>query len=83
MFSRIFFKVLSESKQIAYLKEHGVALGTRVKNGRKVYLYLLNNFCVEVLFNQDSDQLDAEKITTFPSLKEFNNYLEKEFKTSF
>jgi hypothetical protein len=79
----MFFKFLSESKQVAYLKENGVALGTRLKNDRKAYLYLLNNFCVEVLFNKDNDQLEPEKVTTFPSLKDFNNYLEKEFKASF
>jgi hypothetical protein len=83
MFNRMFFKFLSESKQVAHVKEHGVALGTRVKNGRKAYLYMLNNFCVEVLFNMDNDQLEPEKVTTFPSLKDFNNYLEKEFKASF
>ena len=83
MFRRMLFKFLSESKQVSYLKEHGVALGTRVKNGRKAYLYLLNSFCVEVLFSNDNDQLDPEQVTTFPSLEDFNNYLEKEFKTSF
>jgi hypothetical protein len=79
----MFFKFLSESKQAAYLKEHGVTLGTRVKDGRKAYLYLFNNFCAEVFYTMDNDQLEPEKVTTFPSLKDFNNYLEKEFKTSF
>lgn len=58
-------------------------LGTRMKNGRKAYLYMLRDFCAEVIFQQDNEFLLAEQITTFPSVKEFNNYLEQEFKASY
>jgi hypothetical protein len=83
MFGRLFFKFLSESKQVTYLQENGTMLGTRIKNGRKAYLYMLRDFCAEVIFQHDDAQFNAEKITTFPSVKEFNNYLEQEFKASF
>lgn len=79
----MFFRLLSESKKVAYLHEQGTILGTRIKNGRKAYLYMLKDFCVEVIFKQDNAELSPEKVTTFDSVKEFNNYLEKEFRTAF
>jgi hypothetical protein len=83
MLSRLIFRFFSERKQIEYLKENGVALGTRLKNNRKTYLYLVNDFCVEVFYKLDNDQLDAERIITFPTVKDFNNYLESEFKATY
>ena len=83
MFGRMIFKFLSESKQITYLREKGTVLGTRLKNGRKAYLYMLTDFCVEVIFQQDNQELLPERVTTFSNVKEFNSYLEREFKTSF
>jgi hypothetical protein len=83
MIGRMFFKFLSESKKVAYLHEQGTILGTRIKNGRKAYLYMLKDFCVEVIFKHDNVELSPEKVTTFDSVKEFNSYLEKEFKTAF
>ena len=83
MIGRMFFKFLSESKQVAYLHENGTVLGTRIKNGRKAYLYMIKDFCVEVIFQHDNQELNPETVTTFSSVKEFNSYLEKEFKTAF
>lgn len=83
MVGRIFFKFLSESKQISYLRENGTMLGTRIKNGRKAYLYMLRDFCAEVIFKNDNEFQEAERIKTFPSVREFNNYLEQEFKASY
>jgi hypothetical protein len=83
MFGRMLFKYLSENQQIARLKEKGTILGTRLKNGRKAYLYILTDFCVEVIFQNDNEELNPEKVTTFASVQEFNSYLEKEFRASF
>jgi hypothetical protein len=83
MIGRMFFKFLSESKQIAYLQEKGTVLGTRIKNGRKAYMYMLTDFCVEVIFQQDNQDLSPERVTTFSNVREFNSYLEREFKTTF
>lgn len=82
MIGRMFFKFLSESKQVAYLQEKGTVLGTRLKNGRKAYLYMLKDFCVEVIFQHDNEDMSPERVTTFANVKEFNNYLEQEFRTS-
>ena len=83
MIGRMFFKFLSESKQMAYLQEKGTVLGTRIKNGRKAYMYMIADFCVEVIFQQDNQDLSPERVTTFSNVREFNNYLEREFKTTF
>jgi hypothetical protein len=83
MFGRLVFKALSESKKIAYLKEQGTILGTRLKNGRKAYLYIIKDFCVEVIFRNDNSEMQPEKVTTFANVKEFNSYLEREFRASF
>jgi len=83
MIGRMFFRLLSESKKVAYLHEQGTMLGTRLKNGRKAYLYMLKDFCVEVIFKQDNIDLSPEKVTTFDNVKEFNSYLEREFRAAF
>lgn len=83
MIGRTIFNFLSRSQKIAYLQEKGIALGTRIKNGRKAYLYMIKDFCVEVIFQHDNEEMNFEKITTFPSVKEFNNYLEREFRAAF
>lgn len=83
MIRRMFFSLLSESKKVDYLHEQGTMLGTRSKNGRKAYLYMLKDFCVEVIFKQDNSEMTPEKVTTFSSVQEFNSYLEREFKAAF
>jgi hypothetical protein len=83
MLPGIVFRFLSAAKQVEYARENGVTLGTRMKDGRKAYLYMIKNLCIEVLFKEDNDQLEPEKVTTFGSVKKFNNYLEKEFRTTF
>lgn len=83
MIGRMFFRLLSSSKKIAYLQEKGTVLGTRLKNGRKAYLYMIKDFCVEVIFRQDNDEMTPERVTTFSSVREFNTYLEREFKAAF
>ena len=58
-------------------------LGTRNKEGRKVYIYMLTNLFVEVIFRNDNTEDPAENIHTINGLKSLNDYLEKEFRASF
>ena len=58
-------------------------LGTRIKNGRKVFMYLLPNRFVEIIFQNDSTESAAEALTVMEGLGGLNDYLEKEFKTNF
>ena len=58
-------------------------LGTRLRMGRKVYLYMLKDFFVEVVFQNDNLDSHPETLETFSNLDNLNVYLEKEFRTAF
>lgn len=83
MFYKLIFKNLSESGKLRFLREHGVSLGVRMRENRKVFIYMVKDFFVEVLYQHDNSEGDAEKLNVFDSLKGLNSYLEKEFKTAF
>ncbi len=53
MFFRFFFNRLSVKKQVQTLKKRGTFLGTREKDSRKVYIYMLTNLFVEVIYKID------------------------------
>ena len=77
------FKYFSLTKQLVYLREHGVMLGSRMRNDRKVFLYMVKSTFVEVMYKNDSIEKEAERLEVFNNLNHLNQYLEKEFKTSF
>lgn len=83
MLSQFFFTHMSVQKQAAHLRKKGVLLGTRIKEGRTVYIYMLTKIFVEVIFKNDNAEDVAERIHTLTGLKSLNDYLEKEFRTSF
>ena len=74
---------MSGVKQVSFLKKKGILLGTRIKDGRKIYIYMLRDLFVEVMFKSDNLEEAPEKINMLNGLKNLNNYLEKEFKTTF
>ncbi len=77
------FRYFSESKKIDYLREQGIMLGSRIRQGRKVYLYMLRDFFVEVIYQNDNIDLTPEQLMTFSSLTNLNSYLEKDFRQTF
>ncbi|MFZ5999315.1 MAG: hypothetical protein ACOYW3_02320 [Bacteroidota bacterium] len=83
MWLKLMFRYYSESKKVEYLRENGIMLGTRQRNNRKVYLYMVKDFFVEVTYQNDDIDLQPEKIESFSSLDNLNAYLEKEFRTAF
>ena len=83
MLLKFFFNQLSMQTQSNYLQKRGILLGTRSKNGRTVYIYMLTNLFVEVLFRNDNAEEQPEKLVVLSGLKNLNDYLEREFKTSF
>jgi hypothetical protein len=83
MFFRFLFRRLSSKRQAETLKRKGTFLGTRVKNEREVYIYMLTNLFVEVIYKNDDPANDPEQVRTLVGLKKLNAYLEREFKTSF
>lgn len=58
-------------------------MGTRLKNGRKIYIYMLNDLFIEVIYKGDNADEQPEKLNMLRGLNSLNDYLEKEFKTSF
>lgn len=83
MFFRFFFNRLSLKKQVETLKRRGTFLGTREKDSRKVYIYMLTNLFVEVIYRNDDVENEPEQTRTLAGLKRLNAYLETEFKSSF
>jgi len=83
MFFKLVFKYFSTAKKMDVLREEGVMLGSRVRGGRKVYLYMLKDFFVEVVYQGDNLDLEGERVETFSNLDNLNSYLEKEFRAAF
>lgn len=74
---------MSLQKQVNFLKKRGIMLGTRLKDGRRIYIYMLRDLFVEVLFKNDNVNDNAERLNMLEGLNSLNEYLEKEFKASF
>jgi len=77
------FRYFSLTKQLEYLREHGVMLGSRMRNNRKVFLYMVKSTFVEVMYKNDSIEKEAERLEVFSNLNQLNQYLESEFKATF
>lgn len=81
MIFKFIFKCLSESRKINYVKANGILLGTRMRNNRKVFIYMVKDFFVELIHKNDNNN-EAEYLNTFTSLRGLNAYLENEFKAA-
>ena len=77
------FGYFSESTKIDYLRKQGIILGTRIRQGRRVYLYMLRDFFVEVMYQNDNIDMTPERVKTFTSINNLNSYLEKDFRSTF
>ena len=55
------FEGFSREKLIRMVREEGTLIGERVRNGRKIYTYLLRDFFVQVVFRKDDplEEVDA------------------------
>lgn len=80
MFLELFFSRLSLAKQADIMKRRGVVIGTRNKNGRLGYLYMLNNLFAEVFYENDNPLLAVENVVVLNGLKNLNRYLESELR---
>lgn len=83
MLLQFFFNQLPSYKQIEYLKKRGILLGTRTKDSRKIFVYMLTDLFVEVLYKNDNTEERPEKLTTLNGLKNLNDYLERDFRRNF
>lgn len=83
MLFKNFFSGLSEKKIITLLRESGSLIGSRDHAGRIIYIYLIKDFFVQVMFRKDDPIEEVEYIQTFSDIQKLNSHLEHEFKTSF
>ena len=83
MFFQFIFRQLSAENQVSYLQKNGVSLGSRAKNGRRIYVYMMRNLFVEVMYENDDVNNTPERVNLMRGLKNLNAYLEKEFRASF
>ena len=52
-------------------------LGTRMKDGRKIYIYMLRDLFVEVTYKNDNVDESPEKLNMLNGLKYLNSYLDR------
>jgi hypothetical protein len=83
MLLKFIFKQFSINRQVNFLKKKAIVLGTRMKDGRRIHIYMFRNLFVEVIYKNDNADDQPEKVNMMTGLKSLNSYLEKEFKASF
>jgi len=83
MIHKFFFSRLSLENKVKYLHKKGVTLGSRVKNGRHIYIYMVRNLFVEVVYKDDTTYSKPEKVNMVHGLENLNQYLESDFKSRF
>jgi hypothetical protein len=83
MLLKFIFKQFSINRQVEFLKKKAIVLGTRMKDGRRIHIYMFRNLFVEVIYKNDNTDDQPEKVNMLTGLKSLNSYLEKEFKASF
>jgi hypothetical protein len=83
MLHKFFFNRLSLENKVKQLHEKGVALGSRMKDGRQVHMYMIRDLFVEVLYKEDKTYLSPEKVNILNGLTNLQQYLETEFRSRF
>jgi hypothetical protein len=83
MFFKFLFKQWPLHKQVSFLKKKGILIGSRTREGRKIYIYMYRDHFAEVLFKNDNPDHEIEHANIVRGLKDLNTHLEKDFKTTF
>ncbi len=65
------------------MRAKGVSLGSRLKEGRSVFVYMVRNLFVQIVFKNDQEWKEVENLTVFNSLEKLNSYLEEDFRLAF
>ena len=73
------FKYFPLTKQLDYLREYGVMLGSRMRDDRKILLYIVKDTFVEVMYKNDNIGKEIERLEVFKNLSRLNQYLKNEF----
>jgi len=56
-------------------------LGTRKKDGRQTYIYMVNNLFAEIMYENDNPNMKVESLVLLDGLNKFNRYLEKDLRS--
>jgi len=83
MLHKFFFNRLSLENKVKHLHSKGVALGSRIKDGRQIHMYMLRDLFVEVTYTEDKTYLAPEKVNILNGLNNLQQYLETEFRARF
>lgn len=62
------------------MRRRGIVVGTRNKNGRLGYLYMVNNLFAEIFYENDNPRLTVEHVHLMHGLQNLNRYLEKDLR---
>ncbi len=71
------------TRQADFMKRKGIVLGTRMKDGRQSYLYMVNNLFAEILYEDDNPRLQVETLVVLDGLDRLNLYLEKDLRARY
>ena len=80
MILKFILKRFSLEKQATFFKSRGIVIGTRTKDGRKIYLYMVSNLFTEITYENDNPKLSVESIVLIDGLKKLNKYLEQDLR---
>lgn len=65
-------------RQAEFMRRRGIVLGTRKKNGRESYLYMVNNLFAEIFYEHDNPRMRVESLVVLHGLSKLNTYLERD-----
>ncbi|NOT74560.1 MAG: hypothetical protein HOP08_06485 [Cyclobacteriaceae bacterium] len=83
MWLKAIFGKLSKNKIVRLVKTEGSLIGEHKQEGRQVYIYLLRDFFVQVMFHNDDPSEEVEHVKTFANINQLNSHLESEFRSTF
>lgn len=82
MIYRLIFNRANSEKKKNILETKGVNIGCFKKDRRQAYVYLLDNFFVEVLYSNDDPNDIIEVAKSFTDYRKLEKYLEDSVKDS-
>lgn len=74
MLLKFIIQRLPVRNQANLMKRRGIVVGTRNKNGRRSYLYMINNLFAEILYENDNPGLEVETLVLLDGLKSLQTY---------
>lgn len=83
MWFNLTFRKWPQERQLEHVRAKGVSLGSRIKEGRSVFVYMVRNLFVQIVFKNDQEWKEVENLTVFNSLEKLNSYLEEDFRLAF